>query len=150
MLDTMGCATTVVPEISNNLRENTFLRLASGGQAAHSLLRWLGLSHFECVKHDSNHRANHGENDGPFDEFFLQRFLPKRLVIHLIEHVPVPLSANNRGWLASRCPDYPGNQFKTLGKCSALILTLISRKTKKNIFRGRLSWQGSRRIRVSF
>src|SRR4030095_10489994 len=66
------------------------------GRVAHSLLvRCLGLSHFESIKHDSNHHANHGENDGPLDEFFLQRFLSKRLMIHLIEHVPIPLSANN-------------------------------------------------------
>jgi hypothetical protein len=43
----------------------------AGQGTTHSLLRGSGLSHFESVKHDSNHRANHGENDGPLDKFFL-------------------------------------------------------------------------------
>jgi len=54
------------------------------------------LGHFESVKHDSNHYTNHNENDGSFDEPFFQSFLSERLMIHLIEHVPIPLSANNR------------------------------------------------------
>src|SRR4030095_1538728 len=81
---------------SLTIYETTTLILASGGaRTAHSLLRRLGLNHLESVNHDSDHHANHSENDGPLDQLFLQRLLSKRLVIHLIEHVPVPLSANN-------------------------------------------------------
>src|SRR6187431_2059683 len=97
MLDTMCCAVTVVPKISNNLREHTTLIPVSGwlGQQRIFSEVW-GLSHFESVKHDSNHRSNHGENDRSLDELFLERFLSKRLMIHLVEHVPIPLSANTR------------------------------------------------------
>jgi hypothetical protein len=54
------------------------------------------LGHFESVEHDSDHHANDSKNDGRLDKLFFERLLSERLMIDLIEHVPIPLSANNR------------------------------------------------------